>query len=291
MTGRKSGRIYGKKQQFSLFFAIFLGISGFLTAAESDNPVAVSFADVLAEPARDSDLRLAYGDEDLQFGKLWLANAERDQGGTIIFIHGGCWLNSFDLDHGAALATALSDSGYSVWSLEYRRTGDAGGGWPGSYEDVQKGINFLLEIEAPVNKDNIALAGHSAGGHLALLAGSQQEALAIELDLVIGLAAITDVVAYSAGSNSCETATPVFMNGTASEQPEAYDAASPANHGLHPQTVLLHGDQDDIVPLQQTELVNAQVIVSPRAGHFDWIHPRTPAFNRLQRLLAERLGD
>ena len=55
------------------------------------------------------------------------------------------------------------------------------------------------------------LAGHSAGGHLALLAGQHDNAEMPAFDKVIGLAAITDVATYAVGENSCQTATPAFL--------------------------------------------------------------------------------
>jgi acetyl esterase/lipase len=49
--------------------------------------------------------------------------------------------------------------------------------------------------------------GHSAGGHLALLAGGEIK----RLKGVIGLAAITDIAEYAMGSNSCQKVTNNFM--------------------------------------------------------------------------------
>jgi acetyl esterase/lipase len=248
----------------------------------------VSYEQVLALPWRDSDNRVSYGPDPLQFGRLWRPADGNESAATLVLIHGGCWLNSFDMSHSYALATALAAAGYAVWSLEYRRSGDAGGGWPGSFEDVQAGINTLRQLP-DIALDRIALLGHSAGGHLALLAGARQEELAVELDLVVGLAAITDVIDYAAGDNSCQLVTTDFMGGTPRQLPEQYRQANPASHGLHANTVLLHGDNDAIVPLQQTELVDAELVLSPGAGHFDWTHPGTVAFQQLLQLLADRL--
>jgi len=246
-------------------------------ALTSDN---VSYGQLEALPFRESDARFAYGEDALQFGRLWLPpQTTGPSKATVILVHGGCWLNAFFMDHTFALSTALSNAGYAVWSLEYRRTGDEGGGWPGTYRDIVSGINYLAELDRPaVNLDTVILSGHSAGGHLALLAGSQQELLDIELAAVMGLAAITDPAAYARGSNSCEIATPQFMGSLPEENPAAYQQADPMSHSPHSNSILFQGTADAIVGMEQASLGNAEIVIAEGAGHFDWVFPGTPAF-------------
>jgi len=104
----------------------------------------VSFASVLDLPFRESDYQISYGNDPFQFGRLWLPG--RDSLGTLVFIHGGCWLNEYSIDHARALSTALASAGYAIWSLEYRRTGDKGGGWPATFDDVITGINKTMDL-------------------------------------------------------------------------------------------------------------------------------------------------
>ena len=87
----------------------------------------VTFEDVEALPRGEPSLILQYGDDPLQFGELWLCEpSSAAKAPLVILIHGGCWLNEFDLTHLHPLATALAESGFAVWSLEYRRVGDDG---------------------------------------------------------------------------------------------------------------------------------------------------------------------
>lgn len=246
----------------------------------------VSFEEVLALPIRQADARIKYGPEELQYGELWLPEqSAEDPAPLLILIHGGCWLNSFDVSHTYGFNTALAQQGFAVWALEYRRTGDTGGGWPGTYQDVKAAIQALeLLQDYAVDTERVALLGHSAGGHLALLAGSDPEP-GRHIDLVVGLAAIVDIEQYSQGGNSCQTATPLFMNGTVQDIPQAYSEANPAEKQRQTRTVLFHGDEDQIVPLAQAELNGAETRVFPGAGHFDWIHPGTGAFTDLLTLL------
>ena len=265
--------------------ALFILLSAELALSAETELTNVSFSDVLAVPYREADLTHNYGKNQFQFGQLWLP-ATTPARASLVLIHGGCWLNQFDITYSHGLSSALADAGFAVWSLEYRRTGDEGGAWPGTFEDIVAGINSLNDIGG-IKSENMAILGHSAGGHLALLAGAQSELLDMEPDLIVGLAAISDVVSYAAGSNTCQTATPLFMGGDVSDRAQEYFDANPSNHGLHENTVLLQGDVDEIVPLSQATLSGARTIITSGANHFDWAHPGTLAYRRLVELLDE----
>lgn len=252
----------------------------------------VTYAQVLELPTDEPDEVLNYGELALQFGELWLPKLGVDAESSmraplVILLHGGCWLNQFSVQHTHALSTALANSGYAVWAPEYRRSGDKGGGWPGSLQDVEQAIDFILAREIDlVDTSRVALIGHSAGGHLALLAGADR---ADSLAAVIGLAAIVDIEQYAQGTNSCETATAAFMGGSATERPEQYQAANPINIELHPNTILLHGSKDAIVDIEQAQNFPQRLVLVDGAGHFDMIHSATPSFQQLLKQLAKAL--
>lgn len=251
-------------------------------AAES----GVSYSSVTELNSRPADHLLHYGDNEFQFGRLWLPRNTDDSSKLIVFIHGGCWLNEFDMTHTYPFATALAQAGFAVWSLEYRRTGDPGGGWPGSYDDIKSGIEYVNQLQQfDVDIGSMVIAGHSAGGHLALLAGVDFP----DAKAVVGLAAITNIVEYAAGSNSCETATPLFMGSTYEEDAELYNSANPASLSLHANTLLLHGTADNIVDLPQSILPPANTFTVDHGGHFDWVHPGTDSFQLLLKLLLQLL--
>jgi acetyl esterase/lipase len=248
----------------------------------------VSYASVVDLDFAEATARLVYADNnpELQYGLLWLPEdlPASKKAPLVILIHGGCWLNQFDIQHSFPLATALAEAGYGVWSLEYRRSGDEGGGWPGSFEDIRQGIAYTAKLaNYPLDLERVVIAGHSAGGHLALLAGAEIE----NVDGVIGLAAITDIVAYSRGQNSCQKAAIAFMGGDYETSPAAYHAANPVDKTLHSNTRLLHGDSDAIVPPDQARVAGAATGMVAGGGHFDWVHPGTPAFQLLLATLED----
>ena len=258
----------------------------------------VEYSEVATLPVASPQHVLSYGTGQFQFGELWLPTSNAS--GTsksdfefkhplLVLIHGGCWLNSFDIRHTHALSTALAQAGYAVWSVEYRRIGDEGGGWPGSYEDIKSAIAYLPKlIDYPIDLDRVAIAGHSAGGHLALLAGADQ---LYNFSAVVGLAAIVDLETYSKGSNSCQTATPSFMGGSVSERPLAYQAANPAKRALPNSTILLHGTKDTIVPVKHALSTDVSNRLIEGAGHFDMIHPGTKSYQALLSELAKAFTD
>ncbi|MFT4939251.1 MAG: acetyl esterase/lipase [Paraglaciecola sp.] len=274
---------------FTLFFLCTSANAKDLTKSSGLNNV--SYSSVTALEFKNADFKLSYGQDPLQYGLLWLPSGAAKVDTTantniknqrdfplIVMIHGGCWLNAYDIKHTYALSTALAEAGYAVWSLEYRRTGDDGGGWPGSLTDVRAGIAYTAKLETySVNVSKVVLTGHSAGGHLALLAGAENKSIAA----VIGLAAITDIEQYSRGSNSCQSATSQFMAGTYEQKPSEYDNANPLKQTLHTSSLLLQGSADVIVPMAQATQSKLPFKILADAGHFDWVHPDSQAFQTL----------
>ena len=284
----------GISTRISLILALRLFLAPApLLAAEStiDFPSVaadVPYEEVEALPFRPAEHKLAYGDDPLQYALLWNPVLEQDATpkALIVFIHGGCWLNAYDIEHSYALSTALSQEGYAVLSLEYRRTGDAGGGWPGTFEDIRAAFAFAEQLQSSdLNPLPVVALGHSAGGHLALLVGAQEQ----NLKGVVGLAAITDIISYAQGENSCETATSQFMGGDYASKTAQYQAANPAQMRPHANTFLLQGSADTIVAPTQANIAGALTITLEGAGHFDWVHPGSPAFQTLLSTLSATL--
>jgi len=77
------------------------------------------------------------------------------------------------------------------------------------------------------------------------------------------------------------------MGGPPNQKPQQYLAANPSKQSRHPNTVLIHGSSDQIVPLQQAKQFSAKPRVIADAGHFDPIHPGTLAFKALLKELAQ----
>ena len=133
-----------------------------------------TFNEVAAMPSRPADARITYGAAPEQFGELRLPTGPGPHP-VVVLIHGGCWRAEYDITHIAPLATALADDGWAVWAIEYRRVGSPGGGWPGTFVDVGTAIDHLRTVAKthPLDLSRVVVAGHSAGGHLALWSGAR----------------------------------------------------------------------------------------------------------------------
>jgi acetyl esterase/lipase len=255
-------------------------------------------------------IRLAYGTEELQFGDLYLPDSS-DRHATVILIHGGYWRARYGLDLMDGLAEDLARRGYAAWNIEYRRVGDPGGGWPGTFQDIALATDHLRELEQTFALDltKVVPIGHSAGGHLALwlaasphipsfvenspIAGSQvpgkdeKSATPLALAGAISLAGVVDLeMAWKLHLSN--DAVVELLGGTPASVPERYLVASPA--ALLPlgvPQVLIHGTKDDNVPIEVSQAyvnaaraVNDQITYIELNGvdHFDVINPNSEAW-------------
>jgi acetyl esterase/lipase len=269
-------------------------------AATVETPV--TFQEVLELSGRAPDAEYAYGEGPAQRVYLWRPDGDASSAPMIVLIHGGCWMAEYGVDHVHPLASALAASGFVVWAPEYRRLGEPGGGWPGTFEDVARSVDLLgVQRDVPVDPDRMIFLGHSAGGHLALWAAARSafdyghpmhDHSALVPRGVVGLAAITHLEKYGSGTSSCQRAVGHLLGGAPEAHPDRYRFASPA---LLPQPVpvtLVHGDADSIVPLDQARaMVGAGIRLVQGAGHFDLVHPGTPAFSELLETLKGLLDD
>ena len=238
--------------------------------------------------------KVLYGDSNDQYVLHWpailgaTANESNERttqiSPALVFVHGGCWLAQFDIKHSLALTAALAQQGFDVYSIEYRRTGN-GGEWPVALQDIQTALASLSETlnqKAADKQRPITLIGHSAGGHLASLAALELAKSHNNIHYV-GLAPITDLVNYAAGENSCQTATPGFMQGTPSTHAATYAQANPLNFSFAKlaSAQVFSGGEDKIVPAEMARHPDATFTLANEAGHFDWIHPGSSAFKQL----------
>jgi acetyl esterase/lipase len=264
----------------------------------------------LGGPAPDFVER--YGEAPEQYGQLRLP-ATASPGlpvPVIVVIHGGCWLEEYDLTGTEPLSHALTGLGVATWNIEYRRIGSDGGGWPGTFEDVAAAADHLriLAGRYPLDLDRVVTLGHSAGGHLALWlaargdlpGGSPGSSDPLPVHGVVALAAVSDLVS-GAENEVCGNAIPNLLGGMPAAEPERYARTSPRQLlplGL-PQ-VLIHGAGDQYVPPGQSRDYasaardageDAELLLVENAGHFEIVAPTTTAWRSVERAVEELVAS
>lgn len=241
-----------------------------------------------------------------QFGELRLPAGD-GRHPLLIFIHGGYWRARYDLSYAVPLCADLARRGIATWNLEYRRIGQDGGGWPGTFEDITRGIESVRELAQlyPLDLGRVALMGHSAGGHLALWAAARGRIFPeiapdpLPLRAVIALAGVLDLqLAWE--WHLSNDAVIELLGAPPDQAPDRYANASPA--ALVPlgiPQILFHGDHDDSVPYammgryaSQSQARGDQVtaITLLGAGHFELTTPGTPEWERVVTAVQDALA-
>lgn len=277
-----------------------------LTAMRTSHAATLTWSELSTEPLPAKVASIAYGKDPLQFGELRLPKGAGSFP-VVVIIHGGCWLNSFSYEHITRISQAFADEGIAAWTLEYRRLGDKGGGWPGTFLDAAAGTDHLrvLAKKYPLDLKRVVALGHSAGGHLALWLASRESlpkssALYVRNPLklagVVPLAAISDLKTYSKGPpDSCNSAVAKLMGGEPSEVAQRYAEASPRERlPLKVPARFIHGDMDSIVPLKQSaDFVSAanresvQMTTVEGVGHFELVSVQSVSWRTVLAAVKE----
>ncbi|MBE1486019.1 alpha/beta hydrolase family protein [Plantactinospora soyae] len=243
---------------------------------------------VLDRPAPPPDARVGYGPDPEQIADLrWPGTAAGPPRPLVVVVHGGFWRAEYDRRHTGPLAADLAARGYPVAQLEYRRTGQPGGGWPGTFDDVAAGVDAVPALaEAAMPTGRMApgppiLLGHSAGGHLALWYALRNPA---GVRGVLALAPVVDLgQAYRLDLDG--GAVGALLGGGPDDVPERYAATDPArNAPPQVRTVILHGTLDRQVPVEMSRRYAAEarrcgaelrMVELPDSEHFGLVDPES----------------
>jgi acetyl esterase/lipase len=270
---------------------------------------------LLKESIPAPDFRLSYGTNELNFGELRLPKGSGPFP-VMVLIHGGCWkaqllgldARATSLDLLRPIAADLRQSGIATWNIEYRRVGNEGGGWPGTYHDIGQAIDFLRGIAAKYSLDvnHVIVGGHSAGGQLAFWAAARPKLPPknsaytkdpLRLKAVVNLDGPIDL---KAGAPFTEQfcgfpAVREFLGGSAEDYPERYSAGSANTYlplGVNQLIVigsLLGGIRDQVsgyAKAAESKGDHVTVLDLEKTGHFGFLFPNSDSWKSVQ----ERIG-
>ena len=264
-----------------------------------------SFLNRTAEPSSDSleDMKtlknLAYvkqGHErhrlDLYLPQVRPSAAELP---LIIWVHGGGWKNG-SKDRFAHL-NPLLQRGFAVASINYRLSQHAT--FPAQIHDCKAAIRYLRKNAQRFGLDpkKFGVWGSSAGGHLVALLGTSGEVSELEgnlgtVDVSSRVQAVCDwfgptdllkMNQQAGATGKIDHDAPgspesLLVGAPIQEVPEKTNKINPIAYvtGDDPPFLIMHGDQDRLVPFQQSQMlddalkaagVSTTLILVPGAGH------------------------
>jgi len=278
--------------------------------AWASEPMTLKDYRALSGPAPDA--HIAYGPAPRQYVEVFEPPG-RGPFPVAVLIHGGCFYNKYEgMPQLRGMAGALGAHGVAVWSIEYRGLETPGGGYPGTFQDINAAMASLADHARSLHIDTrrLVVVGHSAGAYLALwVAGRQNLPVSSPLHVAHPLRA-REVVALG-GSGDIHPDIPSFrqpcglepgaLTGTPTpERPDVYADTSPAAllpNGAH--TVFVNGEVDMIAaPANSATYAarvraagdKADVIVIPHASHYDEPAVTSPAWSVVMPVILAAVG-
>ena len=184
----------------------------------------------------------------------------------LVWVHGGAWTTGSK----ASVPPVFLANGFAVASVDFRQSTEAR--FPAQVHDIKAAIRYL-RANAPAygyRADKIAIAGDSSGGHLAALVGVTNDHREVEgtvgdnpkqsssIQAIVsyyGASDLRTILAQSTpfGLNMRRPALERLLGALPDQVPELAALASPVSHvdAQDPPLMLLHGDQDPQMPINQ----------------------------------------
>lgn len=244
--------------------------------------------DILTTSPPHADLRLAYGGDPNQFVDIRVPQ-NKGPYPVVFFIHGGYWRAKYNLTYAGHLCHALKLAGIATCNVEYRRVGNPGSGWPGTFEDIRTALRFVLNRQhklPPFDRNRLCVAGHSAGGQLALCLAAHEPTITRALSL----AGVLDL-RRGWELHLSNDAVAGFLGGSPTEVPDHYREASPAELRIRAKQILIHGTADEDVPYELSHSYaeqkkkageNVQLITMKEVDHFQIVDPSSKIWSTVQ---------
>lgn len=207
-----------------------------------------------------------YGDSPAQVLDVWRRkDLPAQPAPVLIFVPGGAWVHGRSMGQGSALMSRLAEQGWVCLAIDYRVAPHHR--WPRHLTDVKTAIAWARANVDKFGGDRnfVAIAGCSAGGHLSALAGLTADDPAHRAELPEGADSSVDAVVGLYGRYDWEDrSTPervrfvdflerVVVKRKIDRHPEVFRDASPIArvHRNAPPFLVIHGSKDTVIPVEQ----------------------------------------
>jgi acetyl esterase/lipase len=225
---------------------------------------------------------------------------------ALVYVHGGSWMHG-DKSEAAIFAQGMTAQGYLMVSVNYRLHPAAQ--FPAMIQDVKCAIRSLRANAAQYNLDphRVGAVGVSAGGHLVSLLGTTDASAGWDVGEYPDQSSRVRAVIATAGvmdlSRNFPNADIEAMKRVGFGEYNVAEA-SPVTHVTEdtPPFLLIHGDQDAVVPVEQSQLmydrlmqanVPARLVIVNNAGH-SFITPgaaTTPTLGEINQIIVDFLAE
>jgi acetyl esterase/lipase len=185
---------------------------------------------------------------------------------VMVAIHGGGWRSSDKSNFGLRTALGFTPHGYAVVAPDYELSASGHPTWPANLEDVQAAVRWVRNNAGSMNfnPNEIVAEGESAGANLAALVGvysprSRDDGVSSAVAAVVAVSTPANLTALYHEKRYAGTAAAEFLGGSPRQVAANYIAASPIDHVApdDPPMLLIHGRQDPVIPLSQSEHMQA----------------------------------
>lgn len=284
-------------------------LSGAVHAAPA---IPLTVQDYLALSGPAPTAHIAYGPAPSQFVELFQP-AGNGPFPVVLLVHGGCWTVEFGgISQMRNIAGALQGQGIAVMNVEYRRVDEAGGGYPGTYLDINAAVDTLEKQAAAYRLDTsrVVAVGHSAGGQLVQwLAGRKRLPASsplfrpsfLDIGQIISLGGLADLRNEAALiKSSCERELVQLTGSASASRPDVFSDTNAAE--LMPNggnTVLITGELDNVSPPRAAHDYaaraakagdRAKVLILPGASHYDEVAVSSPSWPLVLAEIRKALG-
>lgn len=226
---------------------------------------------------------IRYGSHERNVMDVYLPADRSPKTAFLVYIHGGAWTQG-DKTYDTKISEYLLSQGIAVANLNYRYANLTDTHLPELLDDIDNVVKYLSSHSKEWNtrKNGFSISGGSSGAHVSMMYAYTKNPQIKTIIEMCGPVDFTDVptLQYVKAANLLEVLDKMSGNkvvwSPGDKIPDAYAKTSPVKFVNQIPIMIIHGDKDEVVPIQQAYILeNAlkakgtpyKLLVIPGAGH------------------------